>query len=97
VITQAEDDAVLIVDGQFSFRPEINEFWDFRVWIDVDVETSFRRGATRNQYWAGAEAETLQRTRYVAADQIYLDEIKPTELADALVDNTSFDEPALLR
>jgi uridine kinase len=77
VITYAEDDAVLIVDGQFSFRPEINDFWDYRIWIDVDAETSVRRGAARNEFWAGAQAETLQRTRYVAADQIYLDEVKP--------------------
>jgi uridine kinase len=35
VVTQAAPDALLIVDGVFMFRPEINDHWDFRVWLDI--------------------------------------------------------------
>jgi uridine kinase len=31
VITTAAPDAVVIVDGVFAFRPEINDHWDFRI------------------------------------------------------------------
>jgi hypothetical protein len=31
VVTWTALDAVLIVDGVFAFRPEINQFWDFRL------------------------------------------------------------------
>jgi uridine kinase len=42
VLTQLASDTVLIVDGVFAFRPEISRYWDFRIWLDVDPETSVR-------------------------------------------------------
>jgi hypothetical protein len=54
VIMRAARDAVLIVDGVFAFRPEINDHWDFRIWLHVDSQTSLRRGVHRDEDWAGA-------------------------------------------
>ncbi|WP_211370622.1 hypothetical protein [Nonomuraea turkmeniaca] len=54
-------DSVLILDGVFAFRPEIDKYWDFRIWLDVDAELSVRRGAARDQDWAGSEAESIHR------------------------------------
>ncbi len=96
VLTQLAPDTVLIVDGVFAFRPEINRYWDFRIWLDVDPETSVRRGAERDQYWAGFEAETLHRTRYLPAECFYLAEVEPVPFADVTIDNTEFDRPIVL-
>lgn len=68
VVTWAAPDAVLIVDGVFAFRPEINGRWDFRIWLDIDPELSVWRGARRDQSWAGTEAEAVHRNRYLAAE-----------------------------
>ena len=54
VITPAAPDAVLIVDGVFAFRPELNEHWEFRIWLDVDQQVSLRRGVQRDEAWAGS-------------------------------------------
>ena len=35
---------VLIVDSVFAFRPEYNEFWDYRIWLEVGAGESLRRG-----------------------------------------------------
>jgi uridine kinase len=85
------------VDGVFAFRQEINRYWDFRIWLDVDPETSVRRGTKRDQYWAGSEAETLHRTRYLPAERLYLTEVDPASFVDVLIDNTVFDLPKILR
>ncbi|MFF8276066.1 DUF6924 domain-containing protein [Streptomyces lateritius] len=89
-------DAVLVVDGVFAFRPEVDSFWDYRIWIDIDAELSVRRGAERDQDWAGSDAESLHRDRYLVAERIYLDEVDPLPRMDALVDNTDFARPRLL-
>jgi uridine kinase len=88
---------VLIVDGVFAFRPEINRYWDFRIWLDVDEETSVGRGANRDQSWAGSEAETLHRTRYLPAERRYLAEVDPLSLVDMIIDNSVFGRPRILR
>ncbi|MFL6140879.1 MAG: uridine kinase [Labedaea sp.] len=38
-ITQAAQDAVLIVDGVFAFRPDINDYWDYRIGLDIDPDS----------------------------------------------------------
>lgn len=97
VLTPAPPDAVLIVDGVYAFRPEINHFWDLRIWLEVDAETSVRRGAKRDQDWAGAESEALHRDRYLPAEQLYIAEVDPLRLADIVIDNAALDAPDIVR
>ncbi|MDK9496150.1 uridine kinase [Streptomyces katrae] len=89
-------DAVLIVDGVFAFRPEINEYWDFRIWLQVDAELSVRRGAERDQNWAGSEAESIHRNRYLVAEGIYLQEVDPLRMMDVVIDNSAFARPQIV-
>lgn len=95
VVTPAAANAVTIVDGVFALRPEINDYWDLRIWLDVDPETSVRRGTDRDQQWAASEAEILHRTRYLPAERLYLAEADPVRRADIVVDNTVFDLPKI--
>ena len=96
VVTPAADDAVLIVDGVFAFRPELDDRWDFRVWLEIDPQQSIRRGAARDQDWAGSEAEAVHRDRYLPAEQLYLAEVDPLRLVDVVIDNSDFARPRIL-
>lgn len=92
-------DGVLIVDGVFALRPELDPSWDLRIWVEVDPELSVRRGASRDtELEGGAElAETLHRDRYLAGETIYIEEVDPVARADVVIDNTDFAEPRVLR
>lgn len=91
-------DAVLIVDGVFAFRPELDDAWDLRIWVDIDSELSVRRGTERDAEREGAEeAEALHRDRYLVAEEIYIDEVDPVARAEVIVDNTDLDRPLLRR
>jgi uridine kinase len=96
VVTPAADDAVLIVDGVFAFRPEINAHWDFRVWLEIDPQQSIRRGAARDQDWAGSEAEAVHRDRYLPAEELYLAEVDPLRLVDVVIDNRDLARPFVI-
>ncbi|HEX6076862.1 MAG TPA: uridine kinase [Micromonosporaceae bacterium] len=97
VVTFAPADAVLIVDGVFALRPRLNDYWDFRIWLDVDEATSISRGVARDQDWAGADAEAVHRDRYLVAARWYLSEVDPLRLVDLVIDNTAFDRARILR
>lgn len=91
-------DAVLIIDGVFAFRPELNDCWDLRIWLDIDPERSVRRGIVRDISREGAQgAETLHRDRYGVAENIYLAEVDPIAVADVVIDNNEFEEPRQVR
>jgi uridine kinase len=97
LVTRAAEDAVLVVDGVFAFRPEINQCWDLRVWLEVDADRSVQRGTRRDSGRIGAEAEALHRDRYLPAERLYVAEVDPLGRADVVIDNNDFAAPRLLR
>src|SRR5262249_59329107 len=40
--------SILLFDGVFLFRRELNSYWDFRVLLDVDADLSISRAITRD-------------------------------------------------
>lgn len=47
-VVQAPPTAVLLVDGVFAFRPEYNDFWEYRIWLQIDPELALQRGIERD-------------------------------------------------
>ena len=92
------DDGILIVDGVFAFRPELKDYWDLRIWVDIDPELSIRRGIDRDSAREGTDtAEMLHRERYGVAEAIYITEADPVSAADIVIDNTDLDGPRIMR
>jgi uridine kinase len=88
--------AVLVVDSVFAFRPEYNEFWEYRIWLEVDAGLVLQRGIARDAALEGTEQATrLHRDRYQAAEAIYLAEVDPLRLADLVIDNQDFARPRI--
>jgi uridine kinase len=81
------------VDGIFLFRPELNDLWDFRIFVHVEPEEALRRGVARD----GPEKEPLYRRRYVSAQHAYLASVRPMELADFVFDNGDPSRPVVTR
>lgn len=93
----APPDAVLVVDSVFAFRPEYDDCWDFRVWLDVDPDQALARGIARDAPREGLEEATrLHRDRYHAAELIYLAEVDPVARADVVIDNRDLANPRLV-
>jgi uridine kinase len=93
----APSDAVLIVDSVFAFRPEYNDQWDFRIWLDVDEQRSLQRGIARDTDREGRDGATLvHRDRYHVAELIYIAEVGPRSIADVVIDNRDFANPRVL-
>jgi uridine kinase len=64
---------VLIVDSVFAFRPEYNDLWDYRIWLEVPPDVSLQRGVDRDTAAEGLEeAARVHRDRYHGAERIYL-------------------------
>lgn len=98
VVVDAPRDAVLIVDGVFAFRPEYDDLWHFRFWLEVDAPVSLARGIGRDGEREGELAAlALHRDRYAVAERIYLAEVDPVARADVVLDNTDVDHPLPLR
>jgi uridine kinase len=85
----APADAILVVDGSFLLRPELEPHWDHRIFVHTTFETALARGIVRDSPLLGGEEEVRHayEVRYHAAARIYLDEVRPEECASVVVDN----------
>lgn len=98
LLRTAPRDAVLICDGVFLFRPELDDCWDYRIFVHVDDAVAMQRAVQRDQALLGA-AEAVReryRKRYVPAQHIYLARARPQERANMIVDNNDPLNPRLL-
>jgi uridine kinase len=88
---------IVLVDGVFLLRPELNATWDYRIFVDVDLDIAYERGIIRDLSWMGEEEETRRRyeLRYIPGERLYLDEVRPLDIADAVIENTNPDAPHL--
>jgi uridine kinase len=88
---------VLIVDSVFAFRPQYNEFWDYRIWLEVGAAESLHRAVARDAPRDGAAgAARLHRDRYHVAEAVYQAEVDPLAAADLVIDNSDIAAPRIL-
>jgi uridine kinase len=89
--------AVLVMDGVFLLRPELEACWDYRIWIDVPFTVALARAQARDVPLLGSMEEVLARyqARYFPGQQLYLQAAHPSEKADAIVSNEDPVHPRL--
>jgi uridine kinase len=96
-IIDAPMNAILVVDSVFAFRPQYNDCWEYRIWLEVAPGVALCRGIGRDAAAEGIdEAIRLHRDRYRVAEWIYLAEVGPRNLASIIIDNTDFRNPCIM-
>jgi len=99
LIAPLAENTILLFEGIFVFRSRINAYWDYRILVDVDAETSLARSVIRDTGLIGP-AEVVRRKfeeRYEPAWQIYVDQENPESKADVVIDNRKVDKPQILK
>jgi uridine kinase len=93
----AADDAVLLADGAFLQRPELDACWDLRVYVDITFDEVLRRGIARDQAWMTSPeaAEHRYRTKYIPGERLYVDQIQPRTRAQLVLNNQDPANPSL--
>jgi uridine kinase len=92
---QANVGDILVFDGIFLHRPELRPYWEFSIFLEVDVAVSVRRCAQRD----GGSPDPLspENRRYVAGQQLYLRECEPQRHASVVINNNDLDAPYLVQ
>jgi uridine kinase len=93
----APADAILLFDGVFLQRPELDGCWDVAVWVDAPFEVTVSRAVARDAARGGDGEATRKkyRDRYVPGQQIYMRRCHPRERADVVFHNADVARPRL--
>lgn len=87
---------LLLVDGIFLQRPELDGIWDAAVWVDAPFTVTVPRANARFPGRHEGDPEAPSNKRYVGGQRLYLEEADPRSQATWIFDNTYLDHPALL-
>ena len=100
-VQTATNDSILIMEGIFLFRPELVDFWDIKIFLDVDFETILERAVKREteRECIGTEQEIRKRyeDRYIPGQKFYFQIAEPIEKADIVIDNSDFKNPMITK
>lgn len=95
---EAGEGEVLLFDGVFLFRPELRDGWDLKIFVAVDPAVALERTVGRDPSSRSdpARFRAHYRSRYLEGNRIYVDTVRPQELADLVVRNNDPDAPTLI-
>lgn len=97
----ATNDSILIMEGIFLFRPELVNYWDIKIFVDVDFKITVNRAVKRAAEieYIGTEQEILDKyeKRYIPGQQLYFEKAQPKEKADIVIDNSDFENPVITK
>lgn len=97
---KAARDAILLFDGIFLQRPELVNYWDYCIFVDVAFENSLSRGFERDFRNGADESKeaiiSKYHHRYVPAQRLYFKEAEPRHRADCILDNNDINNPKLI-
>lgn len=98
---EAPSNAVLLFDGVFLLRPELIQYWDFSIFLDVDFRISVPRAVQRDisngdQRWNAKILQARYERRYVPGQRLYFREARPQEQASIIVDNNDYQNPSII-
>jgi uridine kinase len=96
---RVEPGTVLLFDGVFLLRPELEGCWDLSVFVQVNPEVSLQRAAKRDVALFGTSdaTERRYRERYLPGQELYMSLVHPEQRAEILIDNNNLAAPILLR
>lgn len=77
---------IVIIEGCFSMRNELRQFYDVRIWIETPKSISHERIIQRER--DGAGSSHMWKTVYRPDEEKYMDDQRPWEYADIVIDGT---------
>ena len=90
--------AVLLFDGVFLLRPELEDIWDYRIYVRVDFEVALQRAIRRDLPHLGSFEAIQMRylQRYFPGQQLYFQAVQPQKRANVIVENNDPGHPVLV-
>jgi uridine kinase len=95
---EAPKDAVLLFDGVFLLRPELDGLWDCRIFVEVPFAVALRRAMSRDVALFGSAevARGRYERRYIPGQRLYFAAAQPRERADVVIENSDPDRPEIV-
>lgn len=96
---EVDENTIVLFEGVFLFRPELEDFWDYKIYLQIRPETSLQRGLARDSRFLGGEEATREKylQRYIPGQRIYHEKYDPEQRAHIVINNNDPMNPEIQR
>ncbi|MFA5086877.1 MAG: HAD-IA family hydrolase [Candidatus Paceibacterota bacterium] len=91
-----DKDTIVVFEGVFLFRKELDPYLDYKIFIEIPLEESKKRAMVRDVPIFGKEIIKKYDEKYLPAQKKYLEESVPAEIADMVIDNADWEYPKII-
>ncbi len=88
-----DNNAVIIVEGVLLYREPINEYFDYRVFLDITFDEVINRARVRDVPLYGEHFLKKYKNKYIPIQKWYLSNYIPKEKSDMVIDNNDYKRP----
>ncbi|MCA1622788.1 MAG: AAA family ATPase [Acidobacteria bacterium] len=78
---KVETGGIVIVEGCYSTRKELSDFYDYKIWVETPREIRLARGIERD----GEKARWLWEEEWMPSEDLYVENDLPRERADLII------------
>ncbi|MBL7788982.1 MAG: hypothetical protein JNL75_04020 [Chitinophagales bacterium] len=93
VYCELDNDTIMLVEGIFLHRDELFELWDYSIYLDVKIETSWARNLKRSlESNPNLDIENYKsrfHKRYRAGQEFYFEKCRPKLRASMVINNNN--------
>ena len=81
-----DEEKVVIIEGVFAFNPELESYYDYKIWVECTEEVGYRRGLRRDIKSNGVDNSEEWNNFWIPKEREYIRENQPQKKADFIVD-----------
>ncbi len=89
--------SVVIVEGVFLFRPELQDYFKLKIFVDIPLAAIRERVMIRDVPRFGFSALAKFLNKYIPTQEQYLQTVRPNAIADIIVDNSDWTAPTITK
>jgi phosphoglycolate phosphatase len=91
-----DSDAYVILEGVLLYRKPLEEYIDYKIFLDIDFPEVFRRAEIRDAPIYGRAFLEKYRNKYIPVQQWYLSACAPKAKSNLIVDNQDYHTPRIV-
>lgn len=91
-----DNNTIVILEGVFILREEIEPYLDYKIFIHVPFEQCKTRALKRDVPLHGNDILKKYDTKYIPTQKYYLDKYPPEKYVDIIIENSDWDKPRIV-
>ena len=92
-----DEDTILLFEGVLLYREPLNQYFDFRIFIDISFDEVLKRAAKRDLSLLGKDVIEKYNNKYIPIQKLYIEKYNPKILSDIIIDNNDYWNPKILK